>query len=501
VINAEQYPNSHPDIHGLVFDPTNPNKAYCNNDGGIQVTENIMGTAAPDPVAWTMVSNYQTMQYYHVAIDPMASQNNFLGGAQDNGCYFRSSGSATPNNHFRITGGDGAAVSIASFTGNAFTLYLTSQLGNIVRDITNSFVNITPTGLTANPQGGSGDFVTYFKMDFDNPEHIYYVNFNRIFRTSNASAVTPSTWEEITSVGSTVNPGNPSGNNISIRALELSRGAYLPSHVLYIGTGNGKVYRLNDPKNALATTAPVSISPAGMTGNVSDIAVNPNNDDEILVTVSNYGVTSIWWTNNARSDAPTWRNVEGNLTLPSVRSCMIIVKKDASNVAVTEYYVGTSVGLYSTTDINASTVTWVREGSTTLGMAVTTSLDYRPQDNVFLVGTHGNGMFFTNVGTPNYTPNIITSVTGPVRNDKNFIQQVYPTLAANQLNYRTGNMFSVKSLAIRINNLSGQLVYSANTGYQNGSIDISNLSGGAYIISITSSDGKNQFVQKFVKGR
>ena len=81
------YPNSHPDIHNVVFNPANSNEAICSNDGGMQRTTNI--TAAGSNVAWTNLNNYQTLQYYRVAIDPEIGANNFAGGAQDNGTQFR----------------------------------------------------------------------------------------------------------------------------------------------------------------------------------------------------------------------------------------------------------------------------------------------------------------------------------------------------------------------------------------------------------------------------
>jgi hypothetical protein len=79
--------------------------------------------------------------------------------------------------------------------------------------------------------------------------------------------------------------------------------------------------------------------------NIQDIAVNPNNDNEIIAVVTNYGrtvganlnnVTNILWTNDAKSASPTWKVAEGNLTgnntsgYISARSCMITVKKDGS---------------------------------------------------------------------------------------------------------------------------------------------------------------------------
>jgi hypothetical protein len=498
---------THPDIHALIFDPANPNRAICANDGGLQVTNNIMANGtAPKFVDWLHLDNYQTMQFYHVGIDPSTNFTNFIGGAQDNGTHIRQQAANPPNDQDLVAFGDGGACAIAALNQTSVRFFSSSQLGNINRQTSTAANSIRPSSnMTANPGGGFGDFVTYFKMDFDNVEDLYYANFNKIFRTTSASTVTSATWTYMSGVASAVNPANTNGTNIAIRALELSRGPYAASHVLYIGTTNGKVFRLDNPRIAAETAVPVDITPPGLNGNISDIAVNPNNDDEIMLTVSNYNVTSVFWTRNAKSVSPAWKSAEGNLSLPSFRSCMIVVKKDASNNPVQEYYVGTSVGLYSATNIGATldaggAVNWTREGGATLGFAVIQSMDYRPQDNTLLLGTHGNGMYFTNVGTPNFQPNQNTGIDDPVRNDKNFIQKAFPTVvSANKMEYRIGNQFNTKRILIQVHNTSGQLVYRKEDGYQNGIIDVSKLARGAYVLTITSSDYKQQFIQQFVK--
>jgi hypothetical protein len=512
------YPNSHPDIHALTFDPSSPSRAICGNDGGIQVTSDVMANVTTtQPVNWTVIRNYQTLQYYHIALDPGAARNNFIGGAQDNGTQLRLDGS---DDHTRIVGGDGGAAGMNKANGSNQFVYCSSQLGDMYRVTLTSgtvatFNNIKPSGLTATPgTTGFGDFVTYFKIDFDNPEDAYYVNFNRLFRTTSSSTVSSGGWTELTGVSQAVNPTN--GTNISISALESSRGDYFPSHALYIGTSNGKILRLDNPRNAAATAAPTDITPSqiialGAPVYISDIAANPNNDEELLAVVSNYAVGSnntainIWWTNNAKSSTPTWKLAEGNLTLPSVRSAQIVVKKDGSGNAVTEYYVGTSVGLYSAVNIattlqNNQAVNWVREGGNVLNFAVVETLDYRPQDNILAVGTHGNGLFYTNVGTPNFTPNLNTGVVEPVRNDKKFIQLAYPTLVTNnRIDYRIGNMFTIPAIVIQVYNSAGQLLIRKEDVYQSGSLNLGRLPSGNYVLSITSKDYKQQFVQPFVK--
>jgi hypothetical protein len=179
---------------------------------------------------------------------------------------------------------------------------------------------------------------------------------------------------------------------------------------------------------------------------------------------------------------------------------MIVVKKDASNNPVTEYYVGTSVGLYSTLNLATGTPVWVREGGNVLNFAVVSSMDYRPQDNTLLVGTHGNGLYYANVGTPDFRPNQNTGVNDPVRNDKKFIKQVYPTIVnRNVISFRTGDLFTIPRVVVKITNLTGQVVYRRDFLYQDAQIDVQVLPKGVYVLTITSPDYKHQHVERFVK--
>jgi hypothetical protein len=521
------YPNSHPDIHNLVFNPSNSNEAICTNDGGMQITNDI--TIAGSGVAWTNLNNYQTLQYYRVTIDPEVGANNFAGGAQDNGTQFRDktgiSGVAPSdsNNHRRLIGGDGASVGISKKNGSIQYLYGGVQLGSIRRgQIQSAFstTEIRPNGLTPSFSGSTtefGEFVTNFKLNPDNTEDLFYINFNRLFRTTNASTVTSASWTEMTGVSTAVNATN--GTNIGIRGIAFSRGNYGTSHSMYFGTTDGRIFRLDDPRNAAAATTPVNITPSSpdISGlNIQDIAVNPNNDNEIIAVITNYGrtntsgtfvnVVNILWTNNAKSATPTWRVAEGNLTgttttgFISARSCMIVVKKDGSGNPVTEYYVGTSAGLFGvenlgTTLTGGGSPSWQREGGTTLNFAVINSLGYRPDDNVMVIGTHGNGLYYTFLGTPN----LVTGINNPILNDKDFITMVYPTISDNIVQYRIGNKTDVRKISVQLFNMQGQEIYRQESGYQNGNLNINRLAKGAYILSIYSDNKKYRHVQKIIR--
>jgi len=504
--------NSHPDMHGLVFDPTDPKKAYAINDGSMQVTTDI----AASPVVWNYIKNYQTLQYYHVAIDPETGKNNFLGGAQDNGSWYRDAtlnlGPRTPDrpgidDYFVVGGGDGVAVDIANINAGKQLIFFGAQNGTIVRDEVLDYNNypggsIRPkvADLKPNSGGGWGDFVTYFKLSNSNSEVMFYANYFNLFRTTSASTVDSLSWTKLTGVANATDNG--SGNPVSIRTMDFSWGPYRTSHCMYYGTSIGRIFRLDDYFNASSLATPVDISPPGLVGNVIDIAVNPNDDNEIMAVLSNYSVTSIWWTFNAKSATPTWTSAEGNLTLPSIRSCVIAPKLE-NGVAVTEYYVGTSVGLFTTANIGKTlgaggTITWSREGASILNYALITSLDYRPADNVMLIGTHGNGMYYTVIGSPNYNPNLTTALASAFLNDKNFVK-VFPTVSTGNYQYIQGTIAGIKSMQVQVYNMWGQPVYKQTVNYGSGTIPLGNLAPGNYVIQITSDNKKYQTFQKVIK--
>jgi hypothetical protein len=454
-----------------------------------------------------------------VAIDPTPGRNNFASGSQDNGVRFRDATGrlgtavADSNNHRLLFSADGAYVGITQESNGVQNLFESIQFGRLYRlrldNPLPSSTEITPAGLTTNSPGTTGnefgEFVTNFRLVTESTDDVYYINFNRVFRAVSSSTVTSNSWTELTGISQAVNPGNPTGGrNIAIRGLGFSRGPYKTTHALFLGTTDGKILRLDDPRNATPSTAPVNITPTGLVGNVQDIAVNPNNDNEVMAVVSNYGttnsggqltnITNIWWTANAKSANPTWVQAEGNLAngFISARSCMIVTKKDAAGNGVTEYYVGTHAGLYSAVNIGSGSPTWQREGGTTLNLAVVHSLAYRPADNVMVLGTHGNGLFYTNLGTPNFGNNPTPPAQG-----NNFV--TLQTLTRDRINLTIGNLTGIRRIIVSVYDAAGKLLSQNTQAYQNGPIDLSRYAPGVYIITVYSDDGQYKFTQKVVK--
>ncbi|HWR32461.1 MAG TPA: T9SS type A sorting domain-containing protein, partial [Chitinophagaceae bacterium] len=404
------YASSHPDVHAFAFQPGSPLIMLCGNDGGIQrTTDCTAGT-----VAWTQINTgYRTYQYYYVTLDPRTANEKVLGGAQDNGSTRNTGGSGT--SFEMVYGGDGVSVGLS---GASEIEYVGSQSGYINRrpaaDGLGFTTDITPTG-----EGGTGLFVTYHKLDADNTEILYYANDNALYRTTTASSVTSGSWTSMTGVATAI------GAAFDITAMATTRGAYSASSNLFIGTSNGRVFRLDDPSVAGAATPPIEISlgagfPAVGSGYISSIAVNPRNDDTVLVTFSNYGVVSVFWAGTANTSAtPSWTAVEGALTLPSYRSCAIHAVPNSPEV---QYYVGTSVGLYRSGTSFPGTPGWIQEGPSDIGNAVISSLAFRPVDGKLLVGTHGYGMWYTMLSLVPL-PVELTEFKGSLQNNKTALLQ------------------------------------------------------------------------------
>lgn len=477
---------SHVDYHRLRFDPSNPNRMIAASDGALAVTSDA--TAAK--VVWANASvQMLTMQYYHVGIDPRSGSKAYIGGTQDNGTWFRdgdnifSNPKVDSNDQIKVLGGDGAQAFL--FRNSANQYYM---LGSVQEQVmyrvalfgTTTFDIITPENIEKER------FVTYYHLDEDNPNYLYFPSNDTLYRTTSTTSVTPSTWTRVTGVDQLLTG--------QIFSMATTRGPYSTGNMLYMGTANGKIFRLRDPANT-TTAAPVDITPGGMPNNVVviDISVNPRSHDTIMAVVSNYNAVSVYWTGNATAASPTWQAVEGNVSLPSVRSCEII-----ATTSGVEYYVGTTVGLFSTRTISDASTNWTREngGGGMMNTSIVQSLASRWRDNTLLVGTHGNGMFATVIGNAISGP---TGVNDPIRDDKNFIVTAYPTITSNLIKYQAGTMLNIRSIQVQVFGLGGQLLYNQTSPYGSGQVDVGRLPSGSYILTITSNDRKYQFVRRFTK--
>lgn len=396
-----KYLTHHPDIHDFKFGPASSSLMFCGDDGGIQ-----RGDITAGSVVWTSLNNdYNTYQYYHVAIKPEIGVSDFIGGAQDNGTTTSIGGTTALSEIFT---GDGVSVGLAS-GAYPYTQFVGFQSGPIYRRLASYGSGFIDAALQ--PAGSASIFVTYFYLDPDNTENLYYActvgGLNKIQRLTNATTAISTDWTAMTFTYTGY-----------VRAMATTRGAYTAASRLYLGTDGGKLYRITDPAGAAAGVVPTDITPTGMTGlgTVVGISVDPTDHNKVLVVYSNYGTSNIWYTDDASVPAPVWVLHEGNLSLPSIRSCMVV-----KNGATTEYYVGTSIGLYKTTVLAGVATIWTLEAPSEIGWSCINSLALRPSDKTFVIGTHGSGMWKGIVSPP--LPVQLTQFNGTLQNNKTALLQ------------------------------------------------------------------------------
>ncbi len=472
--------NLHVDNHLLIFEPGSNTTMWAGNDGGMRKTD-VTGTITPGPTGgynWTdRNTGYITYQYYGADINP-TSGSDFIGGAaQDNAFTLQPSTAQA----LEIGGGDGTFFGIIS--GTDFKTYhaiAATQNGILNRILNGAFFAITPTG---QKQG----FKTVALLDADNTNFMYYpTDSKKLYRTHNASAMEDGTigdvakgWEDITGVAATIS-GEISAMTTS-RNVGFSNHAYTASDVnrkMYIGTDDGKVYRMTDPAFEPVASKPVEITPVGSKGFVSSMAVNPNNDKEILVTYSNYNTPSVWHTADATAATPVWENVEGPagsaVELASARSSMIV---DAGSKPL--YIVGTSTGLYGTQTLSGATTVWERIGAKEIALSPSVSMRLRTSDNHMVLGTHGNGLFmltFPQTSTPVSNLNLDAPTVSVFPNPSNS-NVVNLDLTFN----KTGDIvFEFTDIAGRRRLTSQQKI---SQGHSQIAVDISTLENGLYLVT------------------
>ena len=378
----------------------------------------------------------------------------------------------------RFFGGDGVAVGLARVRDNSrLQFFYGSQNGNIR---TNKFIDSLGRNQfrSIRPEDSESNFVTYFYLDPDNTSNLYYAGENVLYKTNDSENITTTTWDNL---------GTMNQNEEEISRMAATRGTYNPeTSYLLIGGQNGSILKLDDPKNAIGETALSSakdISPQGFpTSNrsiVSGIAIHPTNPDIVLVTYSNYGLKNIFLTTNATDETPIWTEVEQNLNNHSIRSAAITIM-DGQII----YFVGTARGLYSSTDPTVSD--WNLEGQSTMGLPLISELAYRPSDSKLLIGTHGNGMYETDVRTLS-TNNLNTPITATSLT-------VYPNPATTQISINK-QFKETNNTKFTITDITGKTIQ--NGRLTNSPILIDNLKSGIYFLNIKDQNASHKV--KFIK--
>jgi len=382
------YKNHHPDQHDLLFLPSDNNVILSATDGGVYKSYDTFS----DTVEWISLNNgYYTTQLYAISISRNANSNVMHGGFQDNGNFIDFSGN--PNAHWNMPfNGDGAFGGIAD---NEEDFYLTIQRGVMYKMKLDSnaerlaFNRMDPFSVD------STDYMFINPMMMDkNMDIIYMAAKNKLWRNNNIVNIPYNNSHDKNDLGWEMFSDTLLNPNLAITALASST---FPANIVYLGTKYKKLYRIDNAHIGDPAIVELTSPLVGSNSYVYDIAVNPNDAEEIMVVYSNYSCYSLF---HSTDGGQNWNKVAGNLEQnnsgsgngPSCRSAEIIPLGNN-----TLYVVGTSVGLFATSYLNDINTVWEQIGDNQIGAVVCEYLAYRPNDGLFVVATHGNGIYQTNL--------------------------------------------------------------------------------------------------------
>ncbi|GAA4034109.1 hypothetical protein GCM10022409_18040 [Hymenobacter glaciei] len=357
----------HADHHEFLFLPGSGSEAISASDGGLAYT--ATATAATTTFSQRN-TNFNVTQFYAVAMHP-TNYNYFLAGAQDNGT--RQFTTAGINSTPQISGGDGGYCTIDQ---NAPTNQISSYVYNQYYRTTDGWSTSTQLFLS----GTTGSFIN--PWDFDSSLNVLYAG-----NTTNTYLAWTNPMTANNAAGaSTIAPALPANSgDVSFVGI-----APLTAKRIYLGTNassatDGGTVLMVDNANT-ATPTITKIFPGTVNTAVSCVAVDPANEAHVLVTLSNYGVVSVYESTNATAATPTWTSVEGNLPDMPVRWALFDPRGTSKALLATE------MGIYSTDKLNGSSTVWKPTANGPLNMRVD-MLRYRTGDKTVAAATHGRGLF------------------------------------------------------------------------------------------------------------
>lgn len=363
--------SAHGDQHVIIHHPgyngTSNRTVFVGNDGGVQKTLNV--SAVDDTTGWiNLANNLGVSQFFGGAISPAGTMA--LGGTQDNGVLlYTNTGGAqgwtlpTSVYGWTMTGDGQYAAFDHSFPARMFITYPQLDIwrsnngGETFEPATNGLLD----------KGTSADWLAPFVIDPTNSS-VLVAGGGRIWRTTNGA----DEWKQIR--------GFIAGNYRST-AVDIARTS---SSAIWVGYGNGAVSHTTDAGLNWTDHA----VPWGTVA-VTDIAINPWDQDEVVVTVGGSSASTVWITTDA---GLTWLNRNGAAPhdLPAVQVNTVRYHP----LQPDWLYVGTDLGVFASEDRGLS---WSVTPALTSGNEGPNNVEVDElfwQGTTYLVAaTHGRGMY------------------------------------------------------------------------------------------------------------
>jgi photosystem II stability/assembly factor-like uncharacterized protein len=373
--------NGHTDQHALAVNPFDRNSLLAGNDGGVYSV-----TYVPELGITTTVSTNVTLgvtQFYDISISTY-DPSWIVGGAQDTGSPF--SADDLTNWLSTPSEGDGGGCSVNPLNKN--WMFSTSNFSDASPTGQRTMLHTT-TGWQAWTDvsgplkigGEAANPVPPMVIDPNQP-WLLYTGTTFLYR-----------WDENTQSW-TSHLGNQqlgsNGNSVDAIAIAPS-----DSNRIYTASFDGQIW--------MSTTQGSSwteIDGGQLTNrNLSDLSVDPNNENDLLVAATDGGPQLLRCT-NAQANPPVWTDVSQGLPNMMVHS----IARDPNSPS-TNWYVGTNVGVLYTDDAGAH---WYN-ATQPLGLPPVPVKRLRAiaQSNTLYAATYGRGLWRASLGC---TPKSCASV-------------------------------------------------------------------------------------------
>jgi photosystem II stability/assembly factor-like uncharacterized protein len=456
--NQPGFPNYvHADQHIMKFRPGSATDVLFTTDGGV-----FLSTNAKDANIKVEEKNhgFNTLQYYTCAIHPAEGEHHFLAGAQDNGTVRYHERNIPVDIFDNVSYGDGTFCFIDEDNPD---LQITTSQFNYLYINRKGFRNGESTfGLSTYQTGvflNASDYDSKRNIFFTNDCDFYGNNADRLLRIWNLDKIPQA---------SRINLNR--NIEVPISAIEVSP-CETNSSTLIIGTQDGRLFRVtNADYNIGGNTNAYTVSEITGSGfpvaNIACVSYGQN-EDQILVIFSNYGIPSVWET---RDGGENWINKEQNL--PDMPIRWAVYHPDNSN----QVMLATESGLWQTNNFGDESFTWAPvENFPTVRVDM---LQLRKSDYVMIAATHGRGLWYGS--------------EYPLMREDNPVSEaslrLYPNPANQFMNIRIPEMQNQGNVQLRIYDMQGKLYYQSLEVIASGSPDInislSALPEGNYILRL-----------------
>ncbi|MDV7185767.1 PA domain-containing protein [Lutibacter sp. TH_r2] len=460
---GEQY--VHADQHGLAFGNTETTKQVYGNDGGVYYSSNS-GTVISE-----RNKGYNTSQFYTVGVGPTAPYTGdyFAGGLQDNGTQlFEEATTDIINDSEEAYGGDGA---YTFFDQDGTDRYF---IRNYVYNSGINLYNFDGINVTINNESSSnGAFINPQALDSEND--ILYSNYSSTDGGSivrKYSGIKSSLTLSHTDLTDDLLTASPTALTVSPYSGDDS--------VLLVGTALGDVLLVEPSTSIFVQTAEwTALDGNQLVGSISDVEFGQS-IDEIFVTMHNYSVVSIWYTNDGGA---TWQNKEGDLPDLPVKTIL------QNPLNLEQVMIGTELGVWYTGNFSDASPNW-KQANNGMSNVKVLDLDLR-DDNVVFAATYGRGIFSGQLTAEEVTASV---------DDYNYLDgiSIYPTVTEGELTVKSTLQYS--DLNLNIYNVSGQIVYTDKLDLTAKSKLLNlNLSSGIYFVRFNTSDSATKTQKIIIK--